>query len=152
VFFELFGPVFVRLAAALEADVITALDDDFARIQLTTVAKTLRDIGTAWPELFAALEAENAVLATALSVTGRRVGGDDASDGDALRRNRTLLAAVAEALEAFDAAADHARLATMRRALMEAAVIEQRLLGIGQSGTPERLDFYGASAARARGE
>lgn len=148
-FFELFGPAFVRLAAALEDEVIPALDDDFARIQATTIAKTLREVGTAWPELFAALDAENAVLDAALRTTDRPVGGDGA--GDALTRNRLLLTAVAEALEAFHAAADPAGVRAMRRALMETAVIEQHLLGIGQRGTPERLDFYGAGPGGSRG-
>jgi hypothetical protein len=138
VFFELFGPAFLRLARALEADVMPALEDEFAKVQVTTVAKTLRDIGTAWPDLFAALEAENVLLAASLDATDRGVEFDDAADHDALKRNRILLAAIADAMEAFDAASEEANLRTMRRALMESAILEQRLLGVELSARSER--------------
>ena len=135
-FFDSWGRILSRSAEVLRNDIRPAIDDEFLIQQLDAVAVIVSEVGAAWPDLFCALERENALLEQAL---GQPATGDD----DPLRRNRELLTALDELMWTLHDRGDEQALRTARKGLRAAAEVERELLAAarerGGMATTRRL-------------
>lgn len=138
-FFDSWGRILSRTAEVLRTDIRPAIDDEFLIQQLDAAAVLVSDIGAAWPELFAALERENALLEQTLREAGVLADGGP----DPLRRNRELLIALDELLWSLHDRGDERALRTARAGLRGAAEVERELLATarerGGMATTRRL-------------
>ena len=126
-FFDAMGRILARAAEVLRTDVRGDIDDIYVRQQVDAIAVIVGEVGAAWGELFATLEAENAVLERTLAQAcgaARPANGD----GDPLRRNAALLAAVDQAIASLHERGDGDTLRTVRHGLVEAAELEHGML------------------------
>ena len=90
-FFDAMGRILVRAAEVLRSDVRAEIDDVYLRQQVDAIALIVGELGAAWDELFATLDAENAVFERTLARAGTEFTG---ASGDPLGRHAALLAAV----------------------------------------------------------
>jgi hypothetical protein len=127
VFFDAMGRILVRAGEVLRTDVRGDVDDVYVRQQVDAIALIVGEVGAAWSELFATLEAENAVLERTLASAG---GGSSAPDlgADPLLRNATLLSAVDRAIASLHERGDGEALRDVRHGLVEAAELEHGML------------------------
>jgi hypothetical protein len=123
-FYESFGLLLREAAATLGGKVRPAVQDARARTQLDAVAALLADLGAMWDGLFAALEAENAILEAALS------GGASTQrlPDDPLARQRELLEAFNARVEGVHETGDRRAVKALQEALLEAAAVQAELL------------------------
>ena len=119
-FFDAMGRILLRAGEVLRTDVRGEIDDGYLRQQVDAIALIVGEVGAAWSELFATLEAENAVLERTLGAAG--------SSGDPLAHNATLLAAVDRAITGLHERGDTDGLRSVREGLAEAAELERGML------------------------
>lgn len=124
-FFDAMGRILLRAGEVLRTDVRTGIEDAYLRQQVDAIALIVAEVGAAWSELFATLEAANAVLERTLAVAG---GVPSAPEPDPLLHNATLLAAVDGAIAALHDRGDADTLRTVRHGLVEAAELEHVML------------------------
>jgi len=125
VFFDAMGRILVRAAEVLRSDVRAEIDDAYVRRQVDVISLIVGELGAAWNELFATLDAENAVFERTLASAGTEFIG---APGDPLRRHAALLAAVDRAIAALHEQGDADALRGMRHGLAEAAELERGML------------------------
>lgn len=127
-FFDAMGRILVRAGEVLRTDVRGDVDDVYVRQQVDAIALIVGEVGAAWGELFATLEAENAVLERTLAQARR--GSVIAPDlgADPLARNATLLGAVDRAIAELHDRGDGDALRAVRGGLVEAAELEHGML------------------------
>ena len=128
----------MRAAEVLRSDVRAEIDDVYLRQQVDAIALIVGELGAAWDELFATLDAENAVFERTLANAGAEFIG---ASGDPLRRHAALLAAVDRAIAALHEQGDAGALRDIRHGLAEAAELERGML----AGARERS---GSAAVR----
>jgi hypothetical protein len=114
------GRILVRAGEVLRTDVHAKIDDVYLRQQVDAIALIVGEVGAAWSELFATLEAQNAVLERTLGAAG--------ASGDPLAHNAALLAAVDRAIAGLHERGDADGLRSVRDGLAEAAELERGML------------------------
>jgi hypothetical protein len=121
------GRILARAGEVLRTDVRGEVDDVYVRQQVDAIALIVGEVGAAWSELFATLEAQNTVLERTLAGAGG-VASPAGAGADPLRRNAVLLAAVDRTIAALHDSGDGNRLRTVRHGLVEAAELEHGML------------------------
>jgi hypothetical protein len=135
VFFDGLGRLLMRAGELLATEVAEDVSSDFTRRQVLAIAVLVGEIGAAWPELFAALERENAQLAATLDAAGA-AGTDPGPADDPLARNRDLLAAIDQLVDRLHDAGDDRALSDVRRGIAAAAETENDLLRRARDRAP----------------